>query len=136
MLFDFVLPPMSWSCELDTSQHVGCTTTASSRGQGCAWRVLLQSHMERSLQETFIVQELFWLKYLHCTYPASTCLQLASYLCSLCRKPTKKCFPSSFPLSFVHLTFPLHPSTPVSLLAVQIHLRGNIDMAKAILPHG
>lgn len=88
---------MNWSCELDTSQHVGCMTTAASRGQCCAWRVLLQSHTERSLQETFIVQELFWLKYLHCSYPASTCLQLASYPCSLCRKQTNKCFSISSP---------------------------------------
>lgn len=70
----------SQSCELGTSQCVGCPATAPSRAQCWPWRVLLQSLMERSLQEAFVVQELFCLKYLHCSCLTATCLQLISYL--------------------------------------------------------
>lgn len=96
----------------------GMPSYAPSRGQCWPWGVLLQSHMESSLQEAFIVPELFWLKCLRCSYSAVTCLQLISYLCNLQRKSTK-CFSSTASLSFVHFIFPIPQRTPISLLALQ-----------------
>lgn len=111
--------PTSQSCELGTCQCVGCPAPAPYRAQCWPWRELVQSHMERSLQEAFI---------------AGTCLQLISYLCNLLRKPTKKCFSSTVPLSFVHFIFPVLQRTPISVLAPQIHLRGSTDQPRQCHP--
>lgn len=124
------LPPTSRSCE-----HVGWHNYSSfQRSALCLEGAAAIPRGEISVGG-FYSPRAFLFEILQRGYPASTCLRLASYLCSLWRKPIKKCFSSSSPFSFSHLILPIPLRTPGSLLAVQIHLRSSADMAKAMPPH-